>query len=974
MSITITDRRTVPEAERLPGKLAFKTGEADSGQLIALDDAEGIVTAIVSVTGTEDEVADIIEPGAYRETLTKRRPKVCWAHSWEHPIGRVLHIEELMPGDPRLPTKTKDGNPWPREAGAVVATMQFNMRTDEGKNAFEAVRFYSETGECEYSIGYQVPPGKSTRDRDGVRHIKALELYELSVVLFGAHTMTGTLSIKDAIAAAHERKHLGGSAHVAPGTTGAVDGFQLSEDGIDWEALEGKADDGSSYTTLAGDTGTEHAAAREEDDPETGENNTPDFSDGVMVAVYPDPAAADAVAKHISGPDNTIPRGDLHVTLAYLGTTDEVQLSADAIANAVRDAAEGTEPLEGSIGGIGQFPADENADGEGGAPTWAPVDVPGLGLLREAIVSALGDAVRTDHGFTPHMTLGYGIGLIDPVPATPVTFSSVRVMYGTQRQDIDLGGTDGSEGKSVESKRKMSAAQRRGKPTLPGTTDRFPIGDKTDLQAAISSYGRANDDDKPRVKRWIIRRARELGATNLLPDEWGVKAIDPLDPGNTYGTSDEDMVYARYGAEEDAEEDAADQGDDEGAEDVATCPWCGKPVIYLGEDDWIAGDGTLAHDNGTSHGEFLDAPRGAEGKAVTPGGRAGDDSPVGTPGGRQNWVDKTGGLPKYMRMVAHALMRHGHSESRAISIAVATMKRWAAGAGHVSPKVQAAAAEALAQWERMKGQSHVTKAAAYDPALDRPSTDHKLAPAAAGGSKSFPQMPGSYEERIEEVSEAVSEALRGEQQDNGAYEFYVSVRATWPDRVIVTRYPINDPGGESESFEIDYTLSLDGSVELEEPEPVDLQIVVVGDTDDEEDEADQGADEDTESSSPTIADTLPLADYINRVVLGMKDSLHSSPEGKAGRVLSGANERQLRQAVQNLLAVLEAAGVVIDGLGERSTQEPTSGDARDPMDPNIDLGTTSPSATLSSKGAEETVALDRSQFDDELAKLLDGIG
>lgn len=87
---------------------------------------------------------------------------------------------------------------------------------------------------------------------------------------------------------------------------------------------------------------------------------------------------------------------------------------------------------------------------------------------------------------------------------------------------------------------------------------------------------------------------------------------------------------------------------------------------------------------------------------ITPGGRIGDPSPVGTPGGRQNWVDKRGGLPRYIRMVAHALIKHGHSKSRAISLAVAAMKRWAAGRGHVSPKVQAAAAAALARWEAMK--------------------------------------------------------------------------------------------------------------------------------------------------------------------------------------------------------------------------------------------------------------------------------
>src|SRR6185369_14955742 len=39
---------------------------------------------------------------------------------------------------------------------------------------------------------------------------------------------------------------------------------------------------------------------------------------------------------------------------------------------------------------------------------------------------------------------------------------------------------------------------------------------------------------------------------------------------------------------------------------------------------------------------------------------------------------------------------------RAISLAVAAVKRWASGRGNVSPKVRAAAAAAVAQWEAMK--------------------------------------------------------------------------------------------------------------------------------------------------------------------------------------------------------------------------------------------------------------------------------
>lgn len=411
----VRDARAVPEAASLPKRLAFKTAESASGQMIALDEAEGIVTAIVSVTGTLDEVDDIIMPGAYTETLTKRRPKVCWAHSWEHPIGRVLYIEELMPGDDRLPKQTKDGAPWPREAGALVATMQFNMRSTEGKDAFEAVRFYSETGECEYSIGYNVPAGKSTRDNRGTRHIKSLDLYELSVVLFGAHTMTGTISIKAALAAAIERKSIRGK-------TGTLAMRQTR----------------SAKDALAAVRAGFRAEVKAVSDPVKGGDpeaptEVPDHIDGVMVAVYPDPAAADAIAKHIAGPDPTMEKSELHVTLAYLGKASELTMTADEVYTRVSEALQGENALTGKVGGIGMFP--DNGDG---APTWAPVDVPGLTMLRETIAAALGDVVATDHGFTPHMTIGYDVGLIDPVPEVPVTFSEVAVVYGEQTRTIPL--------------------------------------------------------------------------------------------------------------------------------------------------------------------------------------------------------------------------------------------------------------------------------------------------------------------------------------------------------------------------------------------------------------------------------------------------------------------------------------------------------------------------------------------------------
>lgn len=47
----------------------------------------------------------------------------------------------------------------------------------------------------------------------------------------------------------------------------------------------------------------------------------------------------------------------------------------------------------------------------------------------------------------------------------------------------------------------------------------FPIGDDADLKNAVTAYGRASDQAK--AKAHIIKRARDLGRTDLLPEAWG---------------------------------------------------------------------------------------------------------------------------------------------------------------------------------------------------------------------------------------------------------------------------------------------------------------------------------------------------------------------------------------------------------------------------------------------------------------------
>ncbi|MEU3499252.1 2'-5' RNA ligase family protein [Streptomyces hundungensis] len=340
----------------------------------------GIARAIFAVTGVVDEVNDLILPGAFARTLAARKVKTVWHHEWKDPVGTVLDIEEWRPGDPRFAT-IPGGSHWPAAAGALVAVVQFNLRTSRGRDAYEQVKMWHDHGEAQFSIGYKVPPGGASKRHDSVRIIHDLDLYEVSPVLHGAHPLTRSIEVKsDPVTS-------------APGEL---------EHKATWSSVELKAAE-----------------------PQAGR--------GAMVALY----LPQDVAEGIAQSEGTSPT-DLHITLAYLGDAEALGGHPEDLTDIVTTAVAGTEPLAGSIGGIGAFP-----DHGDGTPTWVPVDVPGLAELRQRITDRLAtspysDAVRTEHGFLPHITLGYDLPPVAPVPSTPVQFPEVHVVRGPDRVAIPL--------------------------------------------------------------------------------------------------------------------------------------------------------------------------------------------------------------------------------------------------------------------------------------------------------------------------------------------------------------------------------------------------------------------------------------------------------------------------------------------------------------------------------------------------------
>lgn len=175
-----------PGVEWAAEDLQFK---ASSGQF-NVDEAQGIVECFVAAVGNKDSVGDVVAPGAFDGSLRRRKPRVVWGHDWNQPIGKVLAIEEVGPGDPRLPQKMKSAG-----VGGLLARVQFNLRSERGKEAFASVAFFGE--DQEWSIGYKTikaeyDPGKQANV------LQEVELFEVSPVLHGANQLTGTISVKSA--------------------------------------------------------------------------------------------------------------------------------------------------------------------------------------------------------------------------------------------------------------------------------------------------------------------------------------------------------------------------------------------------------------------------------------------------------------------------------------------------------------------------------------------------------------------------------------------------------------------------------------------------------------------------------------------------------------------------------------------------------------------------------------------------------
>jgi hypothetical protein len=162
-----------------------------------VDERQGLVEAIVNSTGIVDLQNERMEVGCW-DALCKSMaageadyPSVLWGHNWEIPVGKVLHAEELYPGDARLKSlKATKGT------GALRIVSQYNLETQRGREAFSDVKFGSIK---RWSVGFMPDDNGHDYDAKGVHIISKVGMWpEVSNVLIGASPGTFTAIAKSA--------------------------------------------------------------------------------------------------------------------------------------------------------------------------------------------------------------------------------------------------------------------------------------------------------------------------------------------------------------------------------------------------------------------------------------------------------------------------------------------------------------------------------------------------------------------------------------------------------------------------------------------------------------------------------------------------------------------------------------------------------------------------------------------------------
>jgi HK97 family phage prohead protease len=170
--------RPTPIRHHRPSETKDIRAGADSAGLRAAEAGEGVFEGYASLFGVVDLGRDVVQPGAFRESLARRGAagvRMLWQHDPAQPLGAWLVLRE----DERGLFVRGRLNPGVAKARELLALLR--------QGAIDGL-----------SIGYR-PVLARTQARTGIRQLSRIDLWEISLVTFPLLPQARVASVKSAL-------------------------------------------------------------------------------------------------------------------------------------------------------------------------------------------------------------------------------------------------------------------------------------------------------------------------------------------------------------------------------------------------------------------------------------------------------------------------------------------------------------------------------------------------------------------------------------------------------------------------------------------------------------------------------------------------------------------------------------------------------------------------------------------------------
>lgn len=184
--------------------------------------------------------------------------------------------------------------------------------------------------------------------------------------------------------------------------------------------------------------------------------NTAKYDSGGMIALIPSDADLDRLTL-----DGEEPRDDLHLTLWYLGDDRLTEDQQEDVLRVTSEVAEEWRPIAAKAFGVAHW----NPDGEN--PAWVlnvgdaseDADLTDVRLDVGQAVADVFDLPQQHTPWQPHVCIAYSTDDIGEELVSrlgPITFDKIRVAYGRDVYDLDLGDTSAVTAAAYARKRRNS--------------------------------------------------------------------------------------------------------------------------------------------------------------------------------------------------------------------------------------------------------------------------------------------------------------------------------------------------------------------------------------------------------------------------------------------------------------------------------------------------------------------------------------